>query len=412
MGAPARHPRRHGVARERHRPAEAGPAGPRPAEVGVLAGRGRLAQPAHRPGLPAGHLHHRLGGGRVRADRRANLARVPLGVDLATFCPGAGTRPGALRRRRADPAGALRAAVGGEEAAAVADHAGHAARGGHARPAGGGGRRPAAHPAGAPGGAGRAAGHLHRLPGRARRPGRAAGQRRRGHRARAGGDLRAGRARGAGLRDPGGGERGVGAARGGGRRGGQRAGRGPRGRGARPAGPAGTGPAGRGPGPGRAVRLGHRRARLPGRPPPAGTGRRRWEPRRREPGSRSSPEPRHRLRPRPRPGGGRHDEVRGPRRLDHGGHGRPGARRWLARLGRAAGRHAAPGRAAQPGHARARWPPTWSASSCRPRRPCARTWPAWWWASTTRSAATSTRSGPVRPSAGRWPGCGRRARRC
>ena len=32
--------------------------------------RRRLAQPAHRPGVPAGHLHHRLGRGRVRADRR------------------------------------------------------------------------------------------------------------------------------------------------------------------------------------------------------------------------------------------------------------------------------------------------------------------------------------------------------
>ena len=37
----------------------------------------------------------------------------------------------------------------------------------------------------------------------------------------------------------------------------------------------------------------------------------------------------------------------------------------------------------------ARWPPTWSAFSCRPRWPCGRTWPAWWWASTTRCAATS-----------------------
>ena len=32
--------------------------------------RRRLAQPAHRARLPPGHLHHRLGGGRVRADRR------------------------------------------------------------------------------------------------------------------------------------------------------------------------------------------------------------------------------------------------------------------------------------------------------------------------------------------------------
>ena len=51
--------------------------------------RRRLAQPAHRPRVPAGHLHHRLGRGRVRADRRGNLVRVPLGVDLATFRPGA-----------------------------------------------------------------------------------------------------------------------------------------------------------------------------------------------------------------------------------------------------------------------------------------------------------------------------------
>jgi alpha-1,6-mannosyltransferase len=52
-----------------------------------------------------------------------------------------------------------------------------------------------------------------------------------------------------------------------------------------------------------------------------------------------------------RSGGGGHDEVRGAGRLDYRGRGRPGPRWRLARLGRAAGRHAAPGRDAQPGHA-------------------------------------------------------------
>jgi alpha-1,6-mannosyltransferase len=47
-----------------------------------------------------------------------------------------------------------------------------------------------------------------------------------------------------------------------------------------------------------------------------------------------------------------------------------------------------------------------AATALRPR------WPAWWWASTTRCAATSTRNGPARRSAARWPRCGRRARRC
>jgi hypothetical protein len=84
--------------------------------------------------------------------------------------------------------------------------------------------------------------------------------------ARACGDLRAGRTGGAGLRDPGGGERGIRAVRGGGRGRRRRAGRGPRGRDTRRAGPAGSGPAGGRPGPRRAVRLGHERARLPGRP--------------------------------------------------------------------------------------------------------------------------------------------------
>ena len=99
-----------------------------------------------------------------------------------------------------------------------------------------------------------------------RGPSRPAGQRRRGPRARTGGDLRARRARGASLRNPGRGECGVGPARGGGRGRGQRGGRGPGGRRARRAGPAGTGPPGRGPGPRRAVRLGHGRARIPRRP--------------------------------------------------------------------------------------------------------------------------------------------------
>jgi alpha-1,6-mannosyltransferase len=77
--------------------------------------------------------------------------------------------------------------------------------------------------------------------------------------------FRARRARGAGLRDPGGGERGIRPARGGGRSRGQRARPGPRGRRAYRAGPAGTPPPGRGPGPGRAIRLGHGRTRLPRR---------------------------------------------------------------------------------------------------------------------------------------------------
>jgi alpha-1,6-mannosyltransferase len=83
--------------------------------------------------------------------------------------------------------------------------------------------------------------------------------------ARAGRDLRAGRPGGAGLRDPGGGQRGVRTTRGGGRRRGQCSRRGSRGRRASGAGPAGTVPAGRRPRPRGAVRLGHGRARLPGR---------------------------------------------------------------------------------------------------------------------------------------------------
>ena len=57
----------------------------------------------------------------------------------------------------------------------------------------------------------------------------------------------------------------------------------------------------------------------------------------------------------------------------------------------------------------ARWRPTWSAFSCRPPRPCGRTWPAWWSASTTRCAATSTRTDRCgrRPDGGRAAGGGR-----
>ena len=200
--------------------------------------------------------------GRIGA---GNVVRVPLGVDLDTFSPRGGAGQDPVRRPGPDPAGALRPALGGEEAAALADHAGHAARRGPAGPAGGGGRWPAAVAPGAPGRARRAAGHLRRFPARPRRPGRAAGQRRRGHRARAGGNLRAGRPGGAGLRDPGGGERGVRAARGGGRGRGQRGGRGPRGRRAGRARPAGTVPAGRRPRPRGAIRLGHGHPGLPRR---------------------------------------------------------------------------------------------------------------------------------------------------
>ena len=262
MGARARRARRHGVARERQGAAGGSTAGGSTVRAGTR--RSQLAQPAHRPGVPAGHLHHRLGGGRVRADRRGQR-----GTRAARRGPGHLYPAGHWVRPDAgagpDPPGALRPTVGGKETAALADHAAHSARERPARPAGGGRRRPASAAPGAPGRVRRTAGYLRRLSARPRRPGRAAGQRRRGPRAWTGGDLRARRARGAGLRDPGGGERGVCPARGGGRSRGQRAGSGPRGRRTSRAGPAGTGPPRRRPGPGRAIRLGHRRTRLPRR---------------------------------------------------------------------------------------------------------------------------------------------------
>ena len=49
--------------------------------------RRRLAQPAHRPGVPAGHLHHRLGGGRVRADRRGQRGPRAARRGPGHLCP-------------------------------------------------------------------------------------------------------------------------------------------------------------------------------------------------------------------------------------------------------------------------------------------------------------------------------------
>ena len=165
----------------------------------------------------------------------ANLARVPLGVDLATFTRRPGSRNIRARyisegRMLLVPCGRLSAEKKPQRS--LTTLATLRAQGLPVRlvVAGGGplrtqlGRRAARAPA---------ARHLHRLPGRARRPGRACWPAPTWPSRRAGGDVRAGRARGTGLRDPGGGERGVRAARGGGRRGRQRAGRGFRGRGAR-----------------------------------------------------------------------------------------------------------------------------------------------------------------------------------
>src|SRR5580693_98632 len=126
MGAAARRARRDGVTREPRGAPRAGPAGPGPAERG-----GGHAQPTDREGLPAGDLHDGLGGRGVRADRgrqrRPRTAgRRPGHVHPRAEQPGG---QGPLRGRGPDAACALRQAVRGEEAATLAEHAGHAAGG-------------------------------------------------------------------------------------------------------------------------------------------------------------------------------------------------------------------------------------------------------------------------------------------
>ena len=240
MGARARCASRDDLAREPDRADEDGRAragsaragSARLVPVGSGAGRRRRGQPAHGPCVPKGDLHHRMGGRRVRADRGRQLAarparRRPDHLRRAPSRPAGQAGPGRLRGAGRDTARALRAAVTGEEAATLAEYARHPAGQRPAGPARGGRRRSAAPPPGAPRGAGTPARHVRWFPARPFGSGRAAGQRRRGHCARPGGDLRTGRARSTRLRHAGGGERGVRAARGGGRGRGQRGRRGP-----------------------------------------------------------------------------------------------------------------------------------------------------------------------------------------
>ena len=120
-------------------------------------------------------------------------SRSPFGVDLACFHPGYQGRGPAFpaRPRRPDPAGALRPAVAGKAAAARRGRPGRAAPPRRARGAGDRGRRPAARGTAVPGPRPARPVPAARL--RPRAAGPAARHRRRGDRARAGGDVRASR---------------------------------------------------------------------------------------------------------------------------------------------------------------------------------------------------------------------------
>jgi len=84
------------------------------AQSGARTRRRRLSQPPHRPGVPAGHLHDRLGGGRVRPDRRGQRgARATRRGPGHLYPAGHWVRPGA--GAGPDPPGALRPAVGGKK---------------------------------------------------------------------------------------------------------------------------------------------------------------------------------------------------------------------------------------------------------------------------------------------------------